>query len=187
VFGPAGAKAFKRDEAAWSFFEGGSVVRLLQNVLLVVGATALGVVACGLGLAFLALPVLRSRPGQDPSLNWGGGIAFAAFGICGGALGGVAGLVAAVRWIARRGSEPWGPMTWAGVALGLATALALRLAGVGGRLNTFGGLIEGWADLAVFLAAGGTLGGLLGGLVEPGRDRRDAYRRRKRRSRGGAG
>jgi hypothetical protein len=139
-------------------------MRLLQNILLVLGATALGAVVCG---GFACLPVLllfRPRPGRDPSLDWGAGIALTICGLGGGVFGAAVGFVGARRWIAARGGELWTPMAWIGIALGLAAAFAARFSVVPDRLGIFGELIESWPGLLIFLAAAGTLGGLIGGI-----------------------
>jgi hypothetical protein len=144
-------------------------MRLLQNMLLVVGAPALGAVVCG---GFACLPMLllfRPRPGRDPSLDWGAGIAFTICGLGGGVFGGVVGFVGALRWITARGGEPWPLADWIGIALGLAAALATRFSVVPERLGIFGELIESWPGLLIFLAAAGTLGGLIGAAVRGAR------------------
>jgi hypothetical protein len=148
-------------------------VRLLQNILLVLGATALGAVVCG-GLACLpVLLVFRTRPGQDPSLNWGAGIAFTVCGLGAGIVGAVIGFVGATRWIALGGRDPWTLMAWIGIALGLAAALATRFSLVPDRLGICGELIESWPGLGIFLAAAGTLGGLIGGISGARWERQD--------------
>ena len=46
-------------------------MRTFQNILLVVGAPALGVVTCGLAFACgMAATVFRTRAGQDPSQDF---------------------------------------------------------------------------------------------------------------------
>jgi hypothetical protein len=82
-------------------------VRFLQNILLVLGASVLGAVSCGLGLPYLAaLALFRPRHGEDPSLAWGPAFVAVPFIVCGGTFGAVAGAVGAVRWISRRGDVP---------------------------------------------------------------------------------
>ncbi|WP_439625593.1 hypothetical protein [Gemmata sp.] len=155
-------------------------MRVLQNVLLVIGAPALGVATCGLGLAsVLAATAFRTRPGQDPSLDWGATGAFLCCGLGGGAFGAVAGLVLAVRWMTHHRSGPWGAATWVGVVLGVAVVAAVRLSGVlGGHVT--GAVLRWGPGLACLLAAGGTLGGLLGGAIDARRGHREARRRRRR-------
>ncbi|WP_162668129.1 hypothetical protein [Gemmata massiliana] len=159
---------------------GDGIVRLFQNILLVIGAPALGVLTCGLGLAsVMAATVFRTRAGQDPSLDWGGAASFLCFGLCGSAFGAIAGLVLAVRRINFREGGPWGPAIWIGVVLGVAGALAVRFSGALDRYVP-GNVIRWGPGLACFLAACGTLGGLLGSSVET---RRGHPERRKRRPR----
>ena len=124
---------------------------------------ALGAVSSGIGLLYLSSwTVFRTRQGQDPSLDWGAAIGVFAFALCGGTTGAIAGLVAALRVIARRESEPWRPPVWLGVATGLAVGLGIAFSGVPDRRYPPGNLLEFWAGTAVFAAASGTLGGLLG-------------------------
>jgi hypothetical protein len=93
----------------------------------------------------------------------------------------VVGLVGAIRWITLRGSEPWRPITWIGVALGLASALAIRFSGVLGR-QVFSDLITWWPGTATFLAASGTLGGLVAGVAGARWGRREGTRSSERRT-----
>ena len=140
-------------------------MRTLQNILLVLGVPALGVVLCGLALAVPAAMVLRPGPGVEPGTAWGAAYAFLGCGYCGAAFGAVAGLVGAVRWITHEGIRPWKATTWVGVGIGLAVALAIRFSGVLDRYGVFGHLIKWWPGMVLFLAASGTLGGFMGGLA----------------------
>ena len=156
---------------------GDNVVKYIQVVLLFIGAPALGVVSCGFGLMYLASgTVFHTRLGQDPSLDWNGAIGSLGCGFCGGTFGAIAGLVGALRWISRRGREPWTSHIWIGVVLGLVVALAIRFSGF-----EFGGLIRGWPGIVLYLAASGTFGGLIGGVTSSDRARQRRPRKRNRR------
>ena len=139
-------------------------MRLLQNVLLVIGASALGVVSCVVLAFFATATVAAPRFGQDPSLNWGAAFVFTFLGISGGIFGAIAGFVGALRWITQRGSEPWTLTIWIGAVLGLATALVIRFSGALDRY-VLGDLIKWWPGMALFLAAAASLGGFIGGIA----------------------
>jgi hypothetical protein len=124
---------------------------------------ALGAVSSGVTLLYLASwTVFRTRPGQDPGLNWGAAIGVLAFALCGGTTGAIAGLVGALRAIVRGQGQPWKPMTWTGTALGLAAGLAISFSSMTDRQYLPGSLVDLWAGTAVFTAAAGILGGLIG-------------------------
>ena len=140
------------------------VVRLIQAILLVTGAPALGAMVCGLGLATVADAACRTRPGQDPSLDWGGAVAFLGSGICGSAFGAIVGLLRAARWLRLHGREPWQSSTWVGVVLCTVAAAAVRFSGVLDQ-TAVAVVLKWWPSTVAFLAAFGTIGGLLGSTV----------------------
>jgi hypothetical protein len=93
-------------ETDWEYGKMRPAIMILQHIALTVGAMALGALSSGIGLLYLSSwTVFRARQGQDPSLNWGAAIGMIAFAVCGGTTGAIAGLVAALRVIARRESE----------------------------------------------------------------------------------
>ena len=163
---------------------GVSVVRLLQKILLMIGAPALGVLTCGMGLACISTVTLfRPRQGSEPGLNWGAAIGFMGCGACGSVFGIIVGLYAAIRWINLRGNDRWTPTTWVGIGLGLAVALAIRFSESLDRFGLVGDLINWWVGTIIFVTAIGTLGGLLGGIVagsSPMSGKKQKGRRRKR-------
>ena len=141
-------------------------MRLLQNVLLVIGAIAIGVVS-GLVLAFVVtMMVSAPRPGEDPSLNWGAGIIFILVAVLGCIAGVIIGFVGALRWIARGSSETWSWMVWIGVVLGIVMAFLIRFSGVL-DWNILGDMIRWWPGLLIFSVAAACLGGILGGIAMP--------------------
>lgn len=100
-------------------------MRDFQKLLLVIGAAALGAVLPGVAVLCWSL-------GQ-PSPPGLAGAAAGAFALLlfatGTALGAIVGLVVAVRWIKKHGSEPWGLPIWIGVTLGLLTGLGFHVLG----------------------------------------------------------
>jgi hypothetical protein len=140
-------------------------MRLLQNILLVVGATVLGAVAFGVGLAYAAaFTIFRPRPGQDPSLNWGGAAVFTGIVICGGVLGAIVGFSWALRRIAQR-SNDWSLFVWGGVLLGFVLGAAMSFSGLGHKIvgelcPEFDFSWESWAATGVCSVVLGTLGGI---------------------------
>src|SRR5436305_13428613 len=103
-------------------------MRWLQNVLLLIGATALGSAWGCIAIALLgALTVFRARSGED----WGTafGMMYAG-GCCGLPLGAIAGFAGALS-IAREESEDWSAMGWIGIALGSGLGAASYSFGVG--------------------------------------------------------
>src|SRR5262245_46063129 len=86
-------------------------VRYLQNVLLVIGTTALSTV---LGIIAVAAAVgLVQKPGGEP---WTRGFGQYVGGLaCGAPLGAVVGLVAGIGFIrAQEDSAVWSPVVWVG-------------------------------------------------------------------------
>jgi hypothetical protein len=108
-----------------SWMRRGGAVRDVQRLLLVIGATALGAAAGGLGV-FCCVEAMSSLQAVAGNHNLGAaGLGFLALllfagGVC---LGAVVGFVAAVRRVRTRQSEPWRPRVWCGVALGVLIGL----------------------------------------------------------------
>jgi len=76
---------------------------VLRNFLLVLGAAALGAVAGGLLLPYLAAVTLaRPRRGQEPGLNWGPAMIAVPCVSCGGLAGAAFGFLTGLRWVNRR-------------------------------------------------------------------------------------
>lgn len=141
-------------------------MRIVQNILLIVGAVALGIVVCGLGLGILAtITLFRPRPGSEPGLNWGAAFGFVGCGGCGSVFGIITGVMLAIRHIRDHGHELWRPFTWGGIGIGLTVALGIRVSGVFERFGIINDLIGWWVGSLVFIAAAGAAGGLAGGLL----------------------
>ncbi len=140
-----------------------------QIVLLLIGGSALGLVSCVVFVFCVVATIDTSGSAED----WGAAIFFVFFSFCGGIFGAVVGLVLSLRWISDHGSKPWTPSNWIGVLLGLAIGLVIRASNVLGflSLGTLGDLIELRLGLAIFLAAVGCLGGIVGGFARPQRRR----------------
>ncbi len=136
----------------------------VQNILLVIGASALGIVSCVVLALVAAAIVSAPRAGEQPSLNWGGAILFTILAVGGGIIGGIGGCVGSIRWIAQRPREPWTLTTWIGVMLGVATAVAIRGSGALDT-NVLGDLLQWWPGLILFVAATACLGGILGAIA----------------------
>ena len=127
-------------------------MRFFQGVLLVIGASALGLVSC-VALVFCVVAALTaSGSGED----WGSAIFFALFAFGGGIFGTIAGFVGSLRWISQRGIGPWTPTTWIGVLLGLIFALVTRFSGalnfclLGEDKKGQAQRLTGWFDLVNF-------------------------------------
>lgn len=140
-------------------------MRLIERLLLVVGATALGMAVCGPVLVVIAAAtVFRTRPGAEPGLDWGSALGALGCGLCGGVAGAAIGFTWTVRRVAGDPVRPWTAATWVGVAIGLAAAAGVRFSGLlSGHL--FADLIRWWAGAVIFFVAAGTLGGLIGAGV----------------------
>ena len=129
-------------------------MRFLQNVLLVVGSTALGTSLGYFGLIFVMASM--QRPGGEPSSAGFGQYLGGLF--CGAPLGSLAGLALSVGWMnARDHPRVWGVFVWLGVLLGLALGPVLSF-----RWSAHQG--TGWWGTAVVTAACGTVGGLVAGV-----------------------
>jgi hypothetical protein len=132
-------------------------VRYFQNTLLLLGASALGAIACGPGLVyFLAATMLRPRRPED----WGAAFLVIPLLGCGSALGAILGGAAAIRWITTQDDGLWKPRVWLGASLGVATGLALHFSGALPGYSALGGVFQFWPVAAALTAALGTLGGI---------------------------
>jgi hypothetical protein len=141
-------------------------MRPLQNILLLIGATALASAWGCIAIALLgALTVFRARSGED----WGTafGMMYAG-GCCGLPLGALAGFAAALH-IAREATEDWSMIVWIGVALGVALGPASYSFKVA---QAPFGVAQAPFDLmnvvvaALVTAMSGTVGGMLAATVE---------------------
>lgn len=154
-------------------------MRWLENGLLIVGLTAFGVTAGGLGLTILALlTIFRDRPGEQPSLNWGSFYGAIGALLCGGLLGAFIGFSAALAIINQRDDRPWKLTTWLGIAAGLAGGLAICLSGLPTNSDALRGLLQFPPTAAVFIVATSTCGGVLGSLM-PRKQRHDTSGRKR--------
>ena len=135
-------------------------MRFLQSILLVIGASALGIVSCVVLAIFAVAALETSGSGED----WGSAMVAAVLAFLGGIFRAIAGFVGSLRWISQRGCEPWTAATWIGMLLALLFVLVVRLSGL---LNfcVLGMLIKSWLGLALFLAAAACVGGFAGGAA----------------------
>lgn len=144
----------------------GSVMRVVENILLVIGVTTLGALA---GYYLFMFPFLllfmRSRP--DGVGGTGYAMPFVIV-VClvGAAIGAIIGLRMGFRLMNGRSGQPWKPSVWIGMAMAIAFALTIMfsgwLANHGGILFFFG---EWWVGRLIFIAALGTLGGITGNFI----------------------
>lgn len=120
----------------------------VQKLLLVVGATALGICSFVLALfCYSAATGFMSHHG--PSDLGAAGLGFLLF--TGSAtLGGIVGFIVAVWWIRKHDSRPWTGRIWSGVTLGIVTGVALHFASRSPRFP-FGAIVA--LIVAVFVAA----------------------------------
>jgi hypothetical protein len=145
-------------------------MRYLQNTLLLLGASAVGAIACGPGLVyFLAATILRPRRPED----WGAAFLVIPLLGCGSALGAILGGVGAFRWISTQDDALWKPRVWIGAALGIATGLALHFSGALPGYAALGGVFQFWPVAAALTAALGTLGAIGGSFAGALWERRD--------------
>ncbi len=133
---------------------------ILRCILLVIGASSLGLVTCVVAAICVVGAFTSSGSGED----WGSAIYAVFFAFCGGMVGGMVGLVGSLRWISQRGCEPWTLTTWIGVLLGLVFALVVRFSGAL-HFCLLGDLIKWLLGIFFFLAAAACLGGLLGSFA----------------------
>jgi hypothetical protein len=138
-------------------------MRVVQNLLLVAGAMAIG--ACA---GVLALFVYAEATGLG-SHHGPSDLGAAALGILlfagSAALGAIVGLTAGVWWIWKHDSRPWTARIWIGAVLGLMPGFALHFAS---KLPRVPKLIEAFEPMpaaAVLCVALAALGGLAAKLT----------------------
>lgn len=144
-------------------------MRYIQNILLVIGATAFGGLAGGLG-SFFVMSSLFKEPRSE---NFGGALIWVACVACGAALMALAGLVGALYRIARHEPKPWSLIVWIGIASGVAVGLAVYVRTVFGSVDRFYQVVfePGARTWYVWLGAGflsgafGAVGGAVASLV----------------------
>jgi hypothetical protein len=129
-------------------------LRIFQNILLVIGAMALGTISCGPGLFYLMAVTVWQPRGLEfvmviPLFS------------CGAALGTILGFAAGMHAITTRNNEAWKLRVWVGVAVGAAAGLAIRFANALPGYPALGELFQVWPTTAVLTAALGTLGGVV--------------------------
>jgi hypothetical protein len=130
-------------------------MRFVQNILLVIGVTALGTVLGSFFLGFLFLWL------RQPTGERGLGLFLAVF-FCGAPLGATLGLGGALWWIARSGAGDacWDVASWTGIALGLIVSLGVPvLRGFRPRE------VSDWWLIAIAAPAFGTVGGILASMA----------------------
>ena len=150
-------------------------MRVSQNFLLVLGATALG--ACAFYFALFCYAEATGFGRHGPSDLGAAGLGFlVATGSV--ALGAIVGFVAAVWWIRKHNSGVWTRRIWIGVALGLTTGVVLHFANRLPRVPTLVDMFESWPLAAVLTAALSTLGGVIAKLTGSQRHRSAADERR---------
>ena len=133
-------------------------MRDCQNLLLVVGATALG--ACAFYLALFCYAEATGLGRHGPSDLGAAGLGFL-LATGSAALGAIVGFVAGVWWIRKHDSGVWTRRIWIGVTLGLVTGVVLHFANRLPRVPTLVAMFEPWPVAAVMTAALGTLGGVI--------------------------
>ena len=137
-------------------------MRVFQNLLVVVGATALGI--CAFYLALFCYAEATSLGRHGPSDLGAAGLGFLlATGTT--ALGAIVDFVAAVWWIRKHDSELWTSRIWVGVTVGLVTGVVFHFANALRRVPTLVEMFESWPVAAVLTTALGTLGGMIAKLT----------------------
>jgi hypothetical protein len=143
----------------------GAAIKVVQQLLLVAGATALGTCSFVLALfCYTAATGFLSNPGHS---NLGAaGLGFLLF--TGSAvLGAIVGLVAAVWWIRKHDSVLWTHRIWSGITLGIVTGVALHFANKRPRVPTLVEMFDTLPAAAVLTVALGMLGGVTAKLTGP--------------------
>lgn len=156
------------------------MVRYLENLLLIAGSVVLSGLILSIAVGWLAALALSPSPSSEPGLAWGavsGALLAGAF--CGAPLGVLMGLMAAIGWISRRGTESWSIVTWAAIAVGLlvgaAIAWAMHIELIGGSWHD---PLEYWLAVALVLTVTATLGGFAGSMLPMRKRNKHPNRRR---------
>ena len=79
-------------------------------------------------------------------------------------LGFIASLVGSIYWIAQKSGESWKAMTWIGIAIGLASGLAIWNSALLDSV-VLGDIINWFPGTIIFLTTMAFLGGLIGGAT----------------------
>jgi hypothetical protein len=133
-------------------------MRVFQNILVVVGATALGA-----GAFYLALFCYAEATGLGSHGPSDLGAAALGFLLATGsaALGAIVGFVAAVWWIRTHDGKRWTRRIWIGVFVGLVTGIVLHFASTLPRVPTLVEMFEPRPVAVVLTTALATLGGII--------------------------
>lgn len=132
-------------------------MKTFQNILLVAGATALGVSAC-VGTVFGLLEAMHFGHGGHNDMG-GAGLAILLLIGC-TALGGFLGFGAGFLWVIKHESRPWPARIWVGVILGILISFALHFAAKLPRVPELIEMFELWPVTVVAAAGLGMLGGM---------------------------
>ncbi|MGQ0633988.1 MAG: hypothetical protein ACT4QC_05240 [Planctomycetaceae bacterium] len=131
-------------------------MRYIQNLLFVIGTTALSTIAGAFVIG--AVVALLQRPGGEP---WTRGFGqYIGALVCGLPLGALVGLVGSVSFVFSRGEhEVWSVFVWLGIALGVlaGTALAFHWDLTTGN--------QWWLPVTLVAIASGAAGGFLAGAA----------------------
>jgi hypothetical protein len=131
------------------------LVRHIQNILLLIGGTALGMGASAIALYLGMRSVLTEPRGE----SFGGAHIWVGLILCGGLLGAFLGFGISIRWIAQHESRIWGLPIWAGVVLGVWCGLFVSFNFLDRLLTWF------WILCVAFIVpACGAAGGILGAV-----------------------
>jgi hypothetical protein len=131
-------------------------MRYLQNLLFIIGATALSTIA---GTLVIGVVVgLFQRPGGEP---WTRGFGqYIGALVCGAPLGALLGLAGSISFVLSRSEgQTWSPFVSVGIVLGASagTALAFHLGLASGN--------QWWLPVTVVAIASGAAGGFLAGAA----------------------
>lgn len=141
-----------------------ALLRLIQNILFVLGGASTALVAVS-GLAFVGcLLILPSGPDA-----WGAIVVLQILAIGGGILGAIAGLLGSIYFVLQQRTKLWSVGTWIGVAVGLAAGLVLRFLTIL-QVNIFGNNllseVVSWLPMMIVVTAAlAFLGGAIGGYA----------------------
>lgn len=133
------------------------LMRILQFILFVVGATSAAAVLGAVIAFLLSLSVLPTGPDA-----WGSGHVFLLLAVAAAIVAGLAGFVASLYRIANHPPKPWNVGHWLGAMTGWSVAMIIRISGVFEDSMT-GYAIEWLPGMLLLLGALAFLGGLTGG------------------------